>query len=149
MENIWWRVIKSIIYISVCIYYFLYILFEIIKVNKYFILLFSTGGDEFVMVIKTGYGTAALCKLYNFYTRFKSEINGLGKEYNIKSAEDRKGNKIDLSFVGISCGIYIPYNQKNTESDWLDIADKKALETAKTTNGIKKKWLLYLLWRDS
>eukprot|EP01084_Bolivina_argentea_P075205 136349_1 len=99
--------------------------------------IFRTGGDEFVMVIKSG-DQSEECKLYNFYTRFKSEINGLGKKYNIKSAEHRKGNKIYLSIVEISCGIYIPDTDKNTESDWLEIADKQALETTKTTNGIKK-----------
>eukprot|EP01083_Nonionella_stella_P286439 975013_1 len=91
---------------------------------------FRTGGDEFVMVVKCG--RAAFCKLYNFYNQFKSEINALGKQYNIKSATDRKGNKIDLSIVGISCGIYIPdwEDAKNKESNWLDIADTQALETA-------------------
>ncbi len=83
-------------------------------------LLFRTGGDEFVMLVKSDSGSRA-CKLYNFYNKVKGEINGLGSrvsefigenewketETKLSNATDRQGNKINLNIVGLSCGIFM------------------------------------------
>ncbi len=125
---------------------FLYICARIEQYTNIFILLFRTGGDEFVMCIKSDQ-PANWCKLYKFYNTFKSEINSLGApkcirkfisetewkeaESNLSNATDRDGNKINLNIVGLSCGIFIPYHNKRRINDWLSVTDTKALERAK------------------
>eukprot|EP01084_Bolivina_argentea_P095377 171492_1 len=113
---------------------------------------FRTGGDEFVMVFKCKGRYAVECKFGKFYNLFKSEINGLGTnifefvnenewsdaEAQLNKAMDRNGNKINMKIVGLSCGVFVPAQTKNTIKDWLSIADKIALETAKKSNGINK-----------
>eukprot|EP01084_Bolivina_argentea_P095376 171489_1 len=114
---------------------------------------FRTGGDEFVMVFKCkGMLGAQVCKFGKFYRLFKSEINELGQnikefvnenewsdaEAQLNKAMDRNGNKINMKIVGLSCGVFVPAQTKNTIKDWLSIADKIALETAKKSNGINK-----------
>ncbi len=80
----------------------------------------------------------------------KCEINALGQDKNLsdlfcnesewkeakeelKNAKDRDGNPIDMSLVGISTGIYFP-DAAVTESDWLSLGDKIALEHSKRIN---------------
>eukprot|EP01084_Bolivina_argentea_P317178 549912_1 len=107
--------------------------------------IYRTGSDEFVAVIKCGKWTAH-CPLGSFYGQIKKEINALGN--NIKNllninendwitvkeklmnAKDRNNNKIDMSLVGISTGLFIPTYDKNKEQNWMEKADK-TLEHAK------------------
>ncbi len=68
----------------------------------------------------------------------KAEINGLGarsKEFTksekewtavkeaLANAKDRDGNELDMSTVGISTGIFVPYSYAVTDNDWLFKAD--------------------------
>ena len=91
-------------------------------------------------------------KLGVFYSRMKAEINRLGanirpfvpnyEEYTdalekLKKAKDRDGNELNMSIVGISTGVFVPYHIPN-EKDWLLKAHKVALEHAKTL-GLPKK----------
>ncbi len=83
----------------------------------------------------------------------KSEINKLGENIkdllhfnekdwneikkNLESAKDRNNNKIDMSCVGVSSGLFVPCG-KPTIEDWLTKGDKIALEHAKEVNKPKK-----------
>ncbi len=106
-----------------------------------------TGGDEFVMALKCGCA-AFVSKLGVFFTEMKREINGLGvnikqfmqsesewseAKHKLESAKDRNGNRLDLSTVGISTGVFVS-NHYGKDKDWLSKADKLALEHAKSLN---------------
>ncbi len=85
----------------------------------------------------------------------KKEINGLGGKvselYSVKernewekaqkellNAKDREGNRINMTCVGISTGIYVSSFNAIKETNWLSLADKIALEHAKDINKPKK-----------
>ncbi len=83
----------------------------------------------------------------------KREINELGS--NIKdllhfndndwkevkelldAAKDRNNNPIDMSCVGVSCGLFVPCVDTK-DKDWLEKGDKVALEHAKKVHLPKK-----------
>eukprot|EP01084_Bolivina_argentea_P153839 268225_1 len=120
---------------------------------------FRTGGDEFVIAVKSGY-PAALCPLGTFYNSIRSEINKLGlnikdlfydknnnnfnqNEWNeamqkLNNAKDRNGNKVNMSLVGISTGIYVSSPNDIIDLDWVSKGDKIALEHSKIINAPKK-----------
>ena len=92
---------------------------------------------------------AYMSKLGTFFSPMKAEINGLGANISqfvdtdlewqktqkrLETAKDRKGRDLNMSKVGISTAIFVPYPQKITDKDWLFKADKLALEHAKTLN---------------
>eukprot|EP01083_Nonionella_stella_P252171 869188_1 len=109
---------------------------------------FRTGGDEFMLAVRSG-GGAYWIPLGPFYYSFRKDINNIGinlKEIifnnnenewnNVKKAldksKDRNGNPINMNKVGISTGLFIPCCNKNICKDWISLTDKKALEHAKT-----------------
>ena len=94
-------------------------------------------------------GYAMYSHLGIFLSAMKAEINGLGANISqfvdtdlewqktqkrLETAKDRKGRDLNMSKVGISTAIFVPYCEEIKDKDWLFKADKLALEHAKTLN---------------
>ncbi len=154
------RTVGQSICLQVCALFFLCIL--LCARIKYVSKIFRTGGDEFVFAVRCG-STAYYWPLGPFYAAIKRDINALGanikelifyekgvfnekdwSEAKVKLAEakDRNGIKINMERVGISTGMFVPKSgyskNKNRDKDWLEKADKLALENAKRVHAPNK-----------
>ena len=134
------------------------------KSESLFVYDYRTGGDEFVIAVKCA-KYAFMSKLGTFYSAMKKEINDLGlniksiifaekeKEWTeanekLSAAKDRNGNKLNMTCVGISTGIFVSGHEL-IEKDWLSVADKVALEKAKTLNVPHKNSVAMYFEKDS